>query len=60
MNNNISFLFPLSDGTLGTLYLPPQMSRDDAKRLKRMINAMYLNATPPPQGITETEEERTE
>lgn len=43
MENRISYPFPLSDGSLIRLYMPFNMPVKDARRLKRMINALYIN-----------------
>lgn len=42
-DKNISIPFPLSDGGFARLYMPHDMTISDAKRLKRVINALYIN-----------------
>lgn len=41
--DKISIPFVTSDGDISRLYLPMKMSVSDARRLKRMINALYIN-----------------
>jgi|SRR5665213_708412 len=41
--NLIAFPFPLSDGTLSTLYLPPSISSNDADRLSRFVQTLVIN-----------------
>lgn len=43
ISNNVAFPFPLSNGKFAQLYMPQDMTIADAKRLKRMINALYIN-----------------
>lgn len=45
--DNIAIPFPLSDGSLVTLYAPTTMQISDARRLKRAINALYINGRDP-------------
>jgi hypothetical protein len=41
--NKIAYPFPLSTGDMCQLYMPLEMSKADAKRLRRMISALYIN-----------------
>ena len=58
-NNNVAIPFPLSDGSMMTLYAPPTMSVKDARRLKRLINALYINSKPP-QYVSKAKQESME
>ena len=54
--SNISIPFPLSNGSFARLYVPPTMSIGDAKRLKRMVNALYINGKSKPVNLTTNDE----
>jgi len=41
--DNLSIPFPMQNGKLARLFVPPSMSVEDAQRLKRVINALYIN-----------------
>jgi hypothetical protein len=38
----VAFPFPLSDGTLANLYLPPSINASDAKRMARFIETLVI------------------
>mgnify|MGYP001026570979 FL=1 len=42
----MGFPFPLEDGTIATLYLPPSISEDDFRRLKTFIEALIIRKEP--------------
>jgi hypothetical protein len=52
-NENIAIPFPLSDGAIARLYVPPKMTVSDARRLKRAINALYINGKSKPENTGE-------
>lgn len=41
-NDLISFPFPLSNGSLASLYLPKQLSKEDAERLSQFISSLVI------------------
>lgn len=44
LNRLTEYPFPLADGDMGFLYLPPKLHRPDAERLKRMIDSLVMDA----------------
>lgn len=40
--NLVAFPFPLSDGTLATLYLPPSVTPNDARRMSRFVETLVI------------------
>jgi hypothetical protein len=40
--NLVAFPFPLSDGTLATLYLPPIIAPNDARRMARFVETLVI------------------
>ena len=40
--NLVAFPFPLSDGTLATLYLPPSIMPNDARRMARFVETLVI------------------
>ena len=42
LSNLVAFPFPLTDGTLASLYLPPSISNSDAKRMARFIETLVI------------------
>lgn len=47
-----AYPFPLSDGTIAELHLPPDLTRRDAERIKQAIDALVID-----DGATEPSEE---
>jgi hypothetical protein len=56
MSRNLwAYPFPLSDGTIAVIQLPPDLARRDAERLKAFIDALVddeAGSADPPTGGT--------
>lgn len=52
--NNLSCPFPLSGGRVGVLYLPPDLTEQDVKRLRKAIKSWALPKTKPESEVVET------
>jgi hypothetical protein len=44
-SNLVAFPFPLSDGTLASLYLPSIISASDARRMARFVESLVIEGT---------------